>query len=249
MIETVALNKSFNGVEVLKDINVIFKANEITCILGESGSGKSVFLQTLAALHEPDSGKIFINKENILQKSEEELLELRKKIGYLFQSSALFDFMNIYDNLAFPLRENTALSESEISKKIKEILQEVNLSGVEEKFPNELSGGMQKRASLARSVILQPQFLFCDEPTSGLDPEHARIIARLIAKISKVYKATTIITSHDIPNSLAIADRIVFIFDGQFTEVGAPSNLIENQDRRINSFLGPYAEVKKCMIE
>ncbi|MDP8260688.1 MAG: ATP-binding cassette domain-containing protein [Candidatus Gygaella obscura] len=249
MIEVIGLSKSFDDVQVLKDINVTFNDNEITCILGESGSGKSVFLQTMAVLHGPDSGKILIDNQDILRKSEEQLLDLRKKIGYLFQSSALYDFMNIFDNLAFPLRENTKLSEPEIEKKIKDILHDVNLSDVEEKFPNELSGGMQKRASLARSVILKPQFLLCDEPTSGLDPEHARIIAQLIAKISKFYKSTTIITSHDIPNSLAIADRLIFIFDGQFTEIGSPSNLTKNTDKRINNFLGPYVEVTKCMTD
>jgi len=244
MIEVVDLEKSFEGVKVLKGLNINFKAGEITCILGESGSGKSVFLQNLAGFIKPDKGHIYMHGIDITLLEEEELLSLRKNEGYLFQSGALYDFMNIFDNVAFPLVEHAKISQAQIVEKVEYILNEVNLKNVLDKYPSELSGGMLKRAALARAVILEPKMLFCDEPTSGLDPAHAKLISQLIKKLSRKYKSTTVITSHDIPNSLSIADKVAVLFEGSFLVCGSPLELLSCVDERVKDFLKPYKEAQ-----
>jgi phospholipid/cholesterol/gamma-HCH transport system ATP-binding protein len=243
MIEAISLTKDFDSLKVLKGIDINFKGNEIVCILGESGKGKSVFLQILAGLIKPTSGSVIVEGMDITKLSEEELLLIRKRIGYLFQSGALYDFMNVYENLSFPLREHTKLSETEIKDKVDEMLTEVNLLDIKDKFPSELSGGMRKRASLARSVILGPKMLFCDEPTSGLDPSNAKLISQLILKLSRKCKSTTIITSHDIANSLSISDKVTVLLEGKLLDCGSPKDFLSSSDERVKDFLRPYKEV------
>ena len=208
MIQVKELFKTFGMQPVLKGINFTIKPGEILVILGESGSGKSVLLQHLIGLLQPDRGKVEIDGKDLTTLRENELLEIRKDMGYLFQDGALYDFMTVFENVAFPLREHTQLKRKEIETKVKDMLRMVGLEGAESKYPSQLSGGMNKRAALARAVIMNSKILFCDEPTSGLDPIKSRQIMDLIKDIATKIKCTTVIASHDILNSLRIADRL-----------------------------------------
>lgn len=236
MIKVSHLSKAINGQEILKDINFEVSVGEILVILGQSGAGKSVLLQHLMGLRKPDEGNVVINGVDITNLSERELLRVRKNIGYLFQEGALYDFMDVYENLAFPLEEHTDLNEQQISQRVKSILQMVGLESVEGKYPVELSGGMRKRAALARAVILNSKILFCDEPTSGLDPIRSRDISDLIRNISKQLQCTTVVTSHDVANSFRIADRLALIHEGQLIAIGTKEELASSRDSFIRQF-------------
>ncbi|MCK5214559.1 MAG: ATP-binding cassette domain-containing protein [Candidatus Omnitrophica bacterium] len=237
MIKVANLKKSFTGQAVLRDISLNVAPGELIVILGESGSGKSVFLQHLIGLLKPDSGSIEIDGVDITTLSERKLLKLRKNIGYLFQEGALYDFMTVYENIAFPLHEHTRLRLKEIKEKVLNILKLVGLEKAGMKFPSELSGGMRKRAALARSVVLDSKILFCDEPTSGLDPKKSKEISDLINDISRRSKCTTVITSHDIYNSFRIADRLVLIDHGQIIARGKPEEIELSSDPKVKEFL------------
>lgn len=237
MIKIKGLFKRFNEQVVLDDINLEIKEGELLVILGESGSGKSVLLQHLIGILKPDRGVIEIGGTDITKLSEKQLLNIRKNIGYLFQEGALYDFMSVFENVAFPLQEHTKLKSPEIDKKVKKILKVVGLEGAESKYPSELSGGMKKRAALARSVILDSGILFCDEPTSGLDPMKSRAISDLIQGITRQLKCTTVVTSHDIQNSFRIADRLVLIHEGRIVTQGTPQELKRSQDALVKEFL------------
>ncbi|MBF0384942.1 MAG: ATP-binding cassette domain-containing protein [Candidatus Omnitrophica bacterium] len=237
MIEVKNLSKAFGVQKVLDKISFSVNRGEIFVILGESGVGKSVLLKQLNGLIDPDEGSISIDGVEITSLSEPELLGLRKKIGYLFQEGALYDFMNVYENLSFPLREHTPLKRKEIVDKVKKVLSLVGLEGVESKFPSELSGGMKKRVGLARAIILDSQILFCDEPTSGLDPIRSRDISNLIQNASRKLSCTTVITSHDITNALRIADRIMIIKEGKIAGLGKPSEIKSSPNAFIREFI------------
>lgn len=238
MIRVEHLYKSFNGQVVLDDISFEVSKGEIFVILGESGTGKSVLLKHMIGLLQPDRGLIWIDGKEITQLSERELLEIRKGIGYLFQEGALYDFMNVFENIAFPLREHTAFDQQTIARKVREILDMVDLKGVEDKLPAELSGGMKKRVGLARSIILNSNILFCDEPTSGLDPIRSRDISDLIKDISKKLNCTTVITSHDIGNAFRVADRLVLIRNGKIAAIGTQAQLEASNDAFVKEFVG-----------
>jgi len=185
----------------------------------------------------PDAGSVEINAVRVTDLKEKELLKIRKTIGYLFQEGALYDFLNVFDNIAFPLREHTNLSDEKIAQKVKGALKLVDLEGIESKIPSELSGGMKKRVGLARSIILDSKILFCDEPTSGLDPIRSRGITDLIRDISKKLGCTTVITSHDIQNSFRIADRLVLIQKAKILAMGTKDDLKGSSDSFVQSFL------------
>ena len=238
MIAVNHLMKKFDDQIVLEDINLDVAQGEILVILGGSGAGKSVLLQHLIGLMKPDEGTISIDSQEITHLSEQQLLKVRKKIGYLFQEGALYDFMTIFENVAFPLREHTSLEENEIFEKVRNILEMVGLSGVEEKCPSELSGGMKKRAALARAIILDSKILFCDEPTSGLDPILSRDISDLIRNISRHLNCTTVVTSHDIPNSLRIADRLSLVREGKLVTTATQKDLKNSKDPFVREFMG-----------
>jgi len=231
------LYKEINGQVILNNINLTVQEGEIVAILGESGAGKSVLLQHLIGLHRPTRGTIEIDSVDITKLSEKELLKLRKDMGYLFQEGALYDFMSVAENVAFPLEEHTDLSEDEIDKKVKDILKLVDLTGGEDKFPMQLSGGMKKRAALARAVVLNSKILFCDEPTSGLDPILSRDISNLIKNISRNFHCTTVMTSHDIRNSFRIADRIVLIHEARLVAIGTPGELRSMDNAFVKEFI------------
>ncbi len=236
MIRVNELYKRFDDQAVLSGIELEVRDGEIVVILGASGSGKSVLLRHLIGLMKPDRGRIEINGTNIVELREDDLLEVRKNIGFLFQEGALYDFMSVYDNVAFPLREHTDLDEASIGKKVRETLALVGLQEADDKMPAQLSGGMKKRAALARAIVLNSKILFCDEPTSGLDPLRSRDISDLIASIARTMHCTTVIASHDIHNSLRIADRLGVIKEGKLAMVGRAQDIRNSTDPFIKEF-------------
>jgi len=238
MIRIEHLFKSFSGQVVLDDINLEVKKGEILAILGESGTGKSVLLKHMMGLLLPDRGQIQIDGTEITRLSETELLKMRKSIGYLFQEAALYDFMNVFENIAFPLQEHTEYDQKTIAQKVKSILEMVDLKGAEQKYPSELSGGMKKRVGLARAIVLDSNILFCDEPTSGLDPIRSRDISDLIKDVSKKINCTTVVTSHDIGNAFRIADRLVLIRHGKIIASGTQAQLEASSDAFVKEFIG-----------
>ncbi len=237
MIQVQHLYKSFNGQQVLEDINLQVKKGEILAILGESGTGKSVLLKHLIGLLKPDRGSVLVDGKDITKMSERELLSLRKDIGYLFQEGALYDFMNVFENIAFPLREHTAFDGRTIREKVKNILKLIGLEGIEEKYPVELSGGMKKRVALARAIILDSKILLCDEPTSGLDPMRSRDISDLIRDVARKLRCTTVVTSHDVQNSLRIADRLALLQNGRIAAMGTPSEFKASNNIFVKEFI------------
>lgn len=237
MIRVEHLSKSFDGQVVLDDISLEVNEGEILVILGGSGTGKSVLLKHMMGLLKPDSGQIRIDGKEITQLSEKELLKVRKNIGYLFQEGALYDFMNVFENIAFPLQEHTEYDERAIAQKVRNILKVVDLEGVETKKPADLSGGMKKRVGLARSIILDSKILFCDEPTSGLDPIRSRGISDLIRDVSKKLNCTTVVTSHDIQNAFRIADRLALIRGGKIVALGSQAQLEASTDAFVKEFI------------
>lgn len=236
MIKISQLVKRFNQQLVLDHIDLEIHEGELLVILGESGSGKSVFLKHLIGLHKPDSGQIDVDGVDITRLSERALLELRKNMGYLFQEGALYDFMTVYENVAFPLREHTRIGERQIDEKVRHFLKIVGLEDAIEKYPSELSGGMKKRAALARAVVLSSKILLCDEPTSGLDPIRSRDISDLIHDITRHLQCTTVVTSHDIRNAFRIADRIALIHDGRIVSEGTPETIRRSDNSLVREF-------------
>jgi len=237
MIKVSGVSKSFNGQKVLDNVSVEIKANEIFVLLGESGTGKSVLLKHMMGLLKPDAGNIFIDSVDITKLSERKLLQIRKSIGFLFQEGALYDFMNVFENVAFPLKEHTRLKQGDILEKVQSVLRDIDLDGIERKFPSELSGGMKKRVALARSIILDSKILFCDEPTSGLDPIRSRDISDLIRDVSKRMGCSTVVTSHDIKNAFRIADRVALIHKGKIIAVGTQEELESSEDKFVREFI------------
>jgi len=220
LIEIKHLQKVFGTKEVLKDVNLIFPKGSTTVILGLSGGGKSTIIKHIVGLMKPTRGEIVVDGVNVDSCSEEELRAVRKNIGYLFQDGAMFDSMNIFDNVAFPLREHFKLSEKEIEERVMRMLSMTGLDAkrVARLAPNELSGGMRKRAGLARAIIMQPKIILYDEPTSGLDPITSDLITQLILKLQKELGVTSVLITHDMKESFKSADYLAFLFDGEIIE-------------------------------
>lgn len=237
MIKIEQLVKSFNKQFILNGLDLCVKQGEVVVILGSSGTGKSVLLKHIVGLLKPDSGKLFIDNVDITNLSERKLLKVRRQIGYLFQEGALYDFMNVFDNLAFPLKEHTKLKSKVIREKVKQFLEMVDLHGVENKYPSELSGGMKKRVGLARAMILDAKVLLCDEPTSGLDPIRSRYISDMIRRISKEMNCATVITSHDIDNAFRVADRLVLLNEGKIVAQGTKEDLMHSDNKFVREFI------------
>ena len=215
------LQKVFGTKEVLKDVNLIFPKGSTTVILGLSGGGKSTIIKHIVGLMKPTSGEVIVDGVSVSTCSEEVLRDVRKNIGYLFQDGAMFDSMNIFDNVAFPLREHRKdISEKEIEEKVIKMLNMTGLDAqrVSKLFPNELSGGMRKRAGLARAIIMQPKIILYDEPTSGLDPITSDLITQLILKLQKELEVTSIVITHDMKESFKSADYLAFLFEGEIIE-------------------------------
>jgi phospholipid/cholesterol/gamma-HCH transport system ATP-binding protein len=214
------VHKSYGSKTVLQGANLNVYRGEVLVILGGSGTGKSVTLRHMLGLEEPDSGRILVEEEDITDLPEEELYRVRKKFGMLFQSGALFDSMNVFENIAFPLREHTDMSQEEIERSVSEKLELVSLPGTEKLMPVDLSGGMRKRVGLARSIVLDPKMILYDEPTTGLDPITAQKINELIIDLQSKLNVTSVVVTHDIQSAFSVGDRIAFLNQGVFEWVG-----------------------------
>ena len=225
IIEFKDVYKSFNGLLVHNGINLSILEGEIISLLGGSGSGKSVLLKELIGLLKPDKGDIVVLDNNVTQMNEEALIDLREHIGMLFQGAALFDSLTVFENIAYPLREHLKLTEREIQERVAEKLQVVGLSGIEEKTPSELSGGMKKRVGLARAIATEPEIILYDEPTTGLDPMTAQRINDLIIELQRKLGITTIVVTHDLHCVKTVSDRIAMLHEGKIVAVGTGKNL------------------------
>ncbi len=246
MIRVVDLHKSFGGQQVLKGINLELETGKITTIIGGSGSGKTVLLKHLNALLLPDRGSVLVDGTDITRIGAASLNAVRQKFGVLFQGAALLDSMTIFDNVAFPLREKTKLAEGEIRKRAEERLDQVGLAGMGYKYPAEVSGGMKKRAGLARALVMEPEIVLFDEPTTGLDPLLGKSIHELIRKVHAAFGFTGVIVSHDIPEVFKISDRIAMLANGVITEAGSTPDFVESNNPIVRQFLqgeteGPMA--------
>ncbi len=239
MIKVEHLSKTLGGEKVLSDINFQVSSGEILIFLGPSGTGKTVLLKHLIGLLKPDSGSVIFDGQDITKFSQAQQLAMRKDFGYLFQEGALYDFMNVFENVAFPLREHTKQTEQQIRQRVREVLDMVDLDDVEAKMPSELSGGMKKRVGLARAIVLGAKVLLCDEPTSGLDPIRSYDISNLIRQVVKKIGATTVITSHDVENSFRIADRLAILNEGNIEVIGSQQDLLSSQHSFVKQFLKP----------
>ena len=237
MIKVVDLHKTFGGQAVLKGINLELETGKVTTIIGGSGSGKTVLLKHLNALLLPDRGSVLVDEKDITKLGERELNEVRQKFGVLFQGAALLDSMTLYDNVAFPLREKTKMSESEIQKRVEERLAQVGLAGMGYKYPAEVSGGMKKRAGLARALAMEPEIVLFDEPTTGLDPLLGKSIHQLIRKMHTTFGFTGVIVSHDIPEVFKISDRVAMLANGVIMEVGSTEEFVASKNPVVRQFL------------
>ncbi|MDQ3190880.1 MAG: ABC transporter ATP-binding protein [Bacteroidota bacterium] len=236
VVEIENLKKSFGELEVLKDISLKINKGENLVIFGKSGSGKSVLIKCLIGLIEPDEGKIVVLGETISGLKGKELNILRKKIGFLFQSAALYDSMSVRENLEFPLRDLKTSSAEEINELVLDALTNVGLEGAIEKMPSELSGGMKKRVGLARSLILKPEIILYDEPTTGLDPITSKEISKLILDVQKKYNTASIIITHDVECARITSNRMIIINDGKCVAEGTFKELSQSKDEWVRSF-------------
>jgi len=236
-INIVNVYKKFGSQRVLEGLNLQIPRGKVTVILGRSGIGKSVMLKHMIGLIRPDKGRVFVDGTDIWTLSPHRLNETRQKFGMLFQSAALFDSFNVFENVAFPLREHTDYSNSKIEKIVKEKLSLVGLKGVENKMPSELSGGMRKRVGLARAIALQPEIILYDEPTTGLDPLMADSVDKLILNTQRKLNLTSVVISHDIESAFKIADKIAMIDNGKIIEEGSPLEFKNSRNPHVQNFL------------
>jgi phospholipid/cholesterol/gamma-HCH transport system ATP-binding protein len=237
VVEMEHLKKSFGNNHVLRDINLVIRKGENLAILGQSGTGKSVLIKCIVGLVEIDDGKLFILGQNISGLKYTEMIEIQKKIGFLFQSGALYDSMSVRENLEFPLRRQLrSIPKEKIDSLVKEALQDVGLDEAIDKAPSELSGGMRKRLGLARTLILKPEIMLYDEPTTGLDPITSKEISKLILEVQRKYDTTSIIITHDIECVKLTADRIIVLKNGICAAEGTYNDLEKSADPWIRSF-------------
>ena len=237
MIDIRHVYQTFGDRHILKDVSLSIKEGETMVILGASGSGKSTLLKLIIGLLRPTSGKVLVNGKDMGQLSEEELNEERRSMGMVFQYSALFDSLNVKENVAFGPRMHTRLSEEQIDAIVKEKLHLVGLDGIEDLMPANLSGGMKKRVSLARAIALEPKIILYDEPTAGLDPIRSTDISLLIKETQKALHATSVVVTHDLKSAEMIADRMAFLYKGSFLAVGTAKELYASKDERVRQFM------------
>ncbi|MBN2298540.1 MAG: ABC transporter ATP-binding protein [Deltaproteobacteria bacterium] len=237
MIEIRSLTKTFKGQKVLDDLFLKIGQGRITVIIGPTGTGKSVLLKHILGLIKPDHGEILVDGKDINLMDEVRLNEVRKKFGVCFQDAALFDSMNVGENIGFPFAMHTGLSKEEIDKEVAALLREVGLSGIEQKMPSQLSGGMRKRVGLARALAMNPRILLFDEPTTGLDPVMTSAINALIRQVQVKTKATSVVISHDIQGAFDLADHMAMIFNGQIVFEGEPERFKQTHDPLVRQFV------------
>ncbi|MDO8461552.1 MAG: ABC transporter ATP-binding protein [Deltaproteobacteria bacterium] len=237
MIQLVNICKSFGEQAVLKGLNLEIPKGKVTVVLGQSGSGKSVLLKHMIGLLRPDSGEVVVDGTSLSTLSDHEIVPFRCRFGMLFQGAALFDSLNVFENVAFPLKEQRQLSSEEVRKIVEAKLAAVGLSGIEEKMPSELSGGMRKRVGLARAIALEPKIILYDEPTTGLDPIMTSSITQLISETQKRLKVTSVIISHDIESSFNIADKIALLHEGRILMEGSPEEVRQSKIPYVHNFI------------
>ena len=238
MIKVEHLSKSFGDFNVLKDISTDFRPGMCNMIIGASGSGKTVLLKNLIGLMEPDSGEIWYGGKRLSEMGYEEKSSLRQNIGVLFQGSALFDFETVLGNVMFPMNFFTDWSREQKMERARFCLDRVNVKNADDKYPSELSGGMQKRVGIARAIAMNPEYLFCDEPNSGLDPYTSGLIDKLIHGITREYGITTVINTHDMNSILEIGDRIEFIYEGRILWEGDRHSILGTDCQELRTFVG-----------
>jgi len=237
MIELKNIYKSFDTKAVLEDVSVNFQPGKTSLIIGGSGSGKTTLLKCMVGLHEVDAGEILYSGEDFTKLDFKERIPIRKEIGMLFQSSALFDSMNVEENLLFPLNMFSDMSNSEKSDRVDFCLKRVNLDNVRKLAPSELSGGMKKRVGIARAIAMQPKYLFCDEPNSGLDPKTSIVIDNLIKEITEEYNITTVVNTHDMNSVMEIGDFIMFLHKGKKWWEGTNEEIRHTDNKEVNEFV------------
>ncbi len=242
IIEIIDLHKSFREQKVLDGVNLEIEEGKTTVIIGRSGGGKSVLLKHIIRLLKPDSGQVLIDGTDITTLNDRDLNEIRKKFGMLFQESALFDSMNVGENVAFPLREQTKMKDDEIKKIVADRLRAVGLTGIEDKMPSELSGGMRKRVGLARAIAMHPQMVLFDEPTTGLDPIMTEAINNLIIDTQKNFNLTSIVISHDVASIFKIGHKIAMLHEGKIVEYGTPEEIRKSKNPVLEQFLSGNTE-------
>ncbi|MEA5114010.1 MAG: ABC transporter ATP-binding protein [Geobacteraceae bacterium] len=237
MIELIRLTKSFGKQLVLNDLNLKIPAGKITAVIGPSGEGKSVLLKHMIGLLRPDSGKVLVDGEDITWLGRSQLNRVREKFGMLFQGVALFDSMTVFENVAFPLEEKTRLSRGEIHDRVHEALEHVGLKDVDEKYPDQLSGGMKKRVGLARALLLKPDIILFDEPTTGLDPIICNAMHRLIKQTQERFGFTAVIVSHEVPSIFEICDYVAMLYRGRIQMRGTPEEIRASEDPVLRQFI------------
>lgn len=252
MIEVKDIQKSFGEAHVLKGISTIFENGKTNLVIGQSGSGKTVFLKCLLGLFTPEEGAIIYDSRQYSNLSEDEKRDLRQDMGMVFQGSALFDSMTVEGNVKFPLQMFTKQSDSEMEDRVNTVLKRVNLIDAHHKYPSEISGGMQKRVAIARAIVMNPKYLFCDEPNSGLDPKTAILIDNLIKEITEEYDITTVINTHDMNSVMQIGEKILFLKDGLKEWEGTKHEIFKTDNEAVTNFVYSsdlFKKVRQMYIE
>ena len=252
MIRLKDIRKQFDNTPVLKGITTEFKRGKTNLVIGQSGSGKTVLLKILLGLFTPDKGEIYFDGTPFSSMTDDEHRTLRREIGMVFQGSALFDSMSVIENVLFPMRMLTKLSEAEMIDQAEPVIERVNLIEAKHKLPNEISGGMQKRVAIARAVVMRPKYLFCDEPNSGLDPKTAIVIDNLIQELTKEYNITTVINSHDMNSVMEIGETILFLKDGNKQWEGSNLNIFKTDNEAVTDVVyssNLFKKVRKLYLE
>ena len=249
MIEIRNLYKSFGEKEVLRDINATFGNGKTNLIIGQSGSGKTVLMKNIVGLLEPTSGEVLYDGRDFIKMSKHDKMMMRREMGMIFQNAALFDSMTVIENVMFPLDMFSGMTLRERRKHAQVCLDRVNLIDAQQKFPGELSGGMQKRVAIARAIALNPKYLFCDEPNSGLDPKTSLVIDELLHGITQEYDTTTIINTHDMNSVMGIGEKIIFIHKGTSAWTGSKDEIMTSDNKKLNDFIFASDLFKKVREE
>lgn len=252
MIEVKNLTKSFEDKTVLYDINAQFETGKTNLIIGQSGSGKTVLMKNLVGLLDPTEGEVLYDGRNFVTMSKKEKVMMRREMGMIFQGAALFDSLTVRENVQFPLDMFSSMNYNERVRRAMECLDRVRLTDAADKYPGEISGGMQKRVAIARAIVLNPKYLFCDEPNSGLDPKTSLVIDRLLSEITREFNITTIINTHDMNSVMGIGEHILFIYKGRKEWQGTKDDVINSNNKRLNDLVFAsdlFKKVKKAELE
>ena len=245
MIEIKHLCKSFGEKKVLKDISTVFENGKTNLIIGQSGSGKTVLIKNLVGLLDPTSGQVLYDGRDFMGMTKKEKIMLRREMGMIFQSAALFDSQSVLENVMFPLDMFSNMTYRDRVKRARVCLDRVNLTGAETKYPGEISGGMQKRVAIARAIALNPKYLFCDEPNSGLDPKTSLVIDDLLHSITREYNITTLINTHDMNSVMGIGENILFIYQGEMEWRGESKDIMQSDNEKLTDFIFASDLLKK----